>query len=179
MERDTYPRKWGLGPTATIKKTMVKEGKVITAITIIFNFLCTQIFFNIRFEWQALIFLSHLQLDKYGKPNESTPSNWKQGYTDYGVKSETVTSNVIAASGLETKSEPIDDAGRKRKRSGGESDSSPNTSIKKEKKKKKKKEKEDKEEQSSTPETNGHSSDQDGKKEKKKKKKDKKKKEQD
>merc|ERR1712150_307806 len=104
------------GVIATIKKTMVKEGK----------------------------------LDKYGKPNESTPSNWKQGYTDYGVKSETVTSNVIAASGLETKSEPIDDAGRKRKRSGGESDSSPNTSIKKEKKKKKKKEKEDKEEQSST-----------------------------
>ena len=29
MERDTYPRKWGLGPTASIKKTMVKEGKVI------------------------------------------------------------------------------------------------------------------------------------------------------
>ena len=28
MERDTYPRKWGLGPTASIKKTMVKEGKV-------------------------------------------------------------------------------------------------------------------------------------------------------
>ena len=44
MERDTYPRKWGLGPTATIKKTMVKEGKVITAITIIFNFLCTHFF---------------------------------------------------------------------------------------------------------------------------------------
>ena len=28
MERDTYPRKWGLGPTASIKKTMIKEGKV-------------------------------------------------------------------------------------------------------------------------------------------------------
>merc|ERR1711863_98746 len=28
MERDTYPRKWGLGPTAAIKKTMIKEGKV-------------------------------------------------------------------------------------------------------------------------------------------------------
>ena len=28
MERDTYPRKWGLGPTASIKKTMIKDGKV-------------------------------------------------------------------------------------------------------------------------------------------------------
>merc|ERR1719251_111789 len=28
MERDTYPRKWGLGPKATIKKTMIKEGKL-------------------------------------------------------------------------------------------------------------------------------------------------------
>ncbi|XP_033110316.1 H/ACA ribonucleoprotein complex subunit DKC1-like [Anneissia japonica] len=26
MERDTYPRKWGLGPKASIKKTMVKQG---------------------------------------------------------------------------------------------------------------------------------------------------------
>lgn len=147
MERDTYPRKWGLGPTASIKKTMVKEGK----------------------------------LDKYGKPNESTPSNWKQGYTDFGVKSEPATPNVTKASDLEAKLDPSDDATRKRKRSGDESDASPNTSIKKEKKKKKKKDKEDKEkedkEKSITPETNGHSPDEDEKKEKKKKKKDKKKKE--
>lgn len=26
MERDTYPRKWGLGPKATIKKNMIKQG---------------------------------------------------------------------------------------------------------------------------------------------------------
>ncbi|XP_055952366.1 H/ACA ribonucleoprotein complex subunit 4-like [Argiope bruennichi] len=26
MERDTYPRKWGLGPTASLKKKMIKEG---------------------------------------------------------------------------------------------------------------------------------------------------------
>ncbi|GFQ75186.1 hypothetical protein TNCT_64871, partial [Trichonephila clavata] len=26
MERDTYPRKWGLGPTASLKKSMVKQG---------------------------------------------------------------------------------------------------------------------------------------------------------
>ncbi|KAK8725740.1 hypothetical protein OTU49_010452 [Cherax quadricarinatus] len=26
MERDTYPRKWGLGPKASMKKTMIKDG---------------------------------------------------------------------------------------------------------------------------------------------------------
>merc|ERR1712113_737304 len=26
MERDTYPRKWGLGPKATVKKDMIKKG---------------------------------------------------------------------------------------------------------------------------------------------------------
>jgi H/ACA ribonucleoprotein complex subunit 4 len=28
MERDTYPRRWGLGPTAQAKKSLVKEGKL-------------------------------------------------------------------------------------------------------------------------------------------------------
>merc|ERR1712004_575781 len=28
MERDTYPRKWGLGPVASIKKKMIKDGKL-------------------------------------------------------------------------------------------------------------------------------------------------------
>lgn len=49
MERDTYPRKWGLGPVAMKKKRMIQEGT----------------------------------LDKYGKPNEKTPSNWKKGYEDF------------------------------------------------------------------------------------------------
>jgi len=44
MDRDTYPRKWGLGPKATRKKLLIKEGK----------------------------------LDKHGKPNENTPSDWLQ-----------------------------------------------------------------------------------------------------
>lgn len=26
MERDLYPRKWGLGPTATLKKKLMKDG---------------------------------------------------------------------------------------------------------------------------------------------------------
>ena len=28
MERDTYPRRWGLGPTAQAKKALIKEGKL-------------------------------------------------------------------------------------------------------------------------------------------------------
>ncbi|KAK9122679.1 hypothetical protein Sjap_012281 [Stephania japonica] len=42
MDRDTYPRKWGLGPRASLKKKLISEGK----------------------------------LDKHGKPNENTPSEW-------------------------------------------------------------------------------------------------------
>merc|ERR1711997_1421018 len=140
MERDTYPRKWGLGPTASIKKTMIKEGK----------------------------------LDKYGKPNESTPPTWKQSYTDFGVKTEPV--QAVATATLEpAKVEPLNELDRKRKRSGDDSESSSNTTLKKEKKKKKKKDKEAKE--NSHSETNGHTTTEDEKKEKKKKKKDKKKEE--
>jgi len=28
MERDTYPRRWGLGPRASMKKQLIKEGKL-------------------------------------------------------------------------------------------------------------------------------------------------------
>nr|XP_022341890.1 H/ACA ribonucleoprotein complex subunit 4-like [Crassostrea virginica] len=56
MERDTYPRKWGLGPVAMKKKKMIQEGT----------------------------------LDKFGKPNEKTPANWKKGYEDFNIKKEVV-----------------------------------------------------------------------------------------
>lgn len=49
MERDTYPRRWGLGPTALEKKKMKADGK----------------------------------LDKFGRINEATPTNWKENYTDF------------------------------------------------------------------------------------------------
>lgn len=45
MDRDTYPRKWGLGPKAQEKKALIAAGK----------------------------------LDKFGRPNESTPAGWTQG----------------------------------------------------------------------------------------------------
>jgi H/ACA ribonucleoprotein complex subunit 4 len=49
MERDVYPRRWGLGPMASRKKALIKDGK----------------------------------LDKHGKPNEQTPSDFLQSYKDY------------------------------------------------------------------------------------------------
>lgn len=54
MERDTYPRRWGLGPKAQEKKKMISEGT----------------------------------LDKYGRPNEATPTSWKKAYVDYTAASE-------------------------------------------------------------------------------------------
>ena len=44
MDREVYPKKWGLGPYAKQKKTLISEGK----------------------------------LDKYGKPNEQTPTDYKK-----------------------------------------------------------------------------------------------------
>merc|ERR1719400_1494050 len=159
MERDTYPRKWGLGPVAANKKTMIKDGK----------------------------------LDKHGKPNENTPTNWKQGYVDFNVKTEPA--NGDAPKPFEVKPEPKSEAedgekksGQKRKRESGseggsEAGGSDSEKKKKEKKKlkkeKKKKAKKAAEEAAAAEVKVEDAGDSAEKKEKKKKKKDKKKKEKD
>lgn len=135
MERDTYPRKWGLGPQATLKKKMIKEGL----------------------------------LDKYGKPNEMTPGDWKQTYTDSSVK---LHPEAEVSFNFETTSD--DSKKRRHSESGtaGEDTHPPHSSItapppmeiKKEKKKKKDKKKKEKADDVYDPDT-----------EKKKKKKEKKK----
>jgi len=51
MERDLYPRRWGMGPVATEKKKMKESGK----------------------------------LDKFGRPNETTPAKWTNDYKDYNL----------------------------------------------------------------------------------------------
>jgi len=137
MERDTYPRKWGLGPTASIKKTMVKEGK----------------------------------LDKHGKPNENTPSDWKQSYSDFCVKTETITPTTLETMNM---SQEPDNLSLKRKKSTSESSEEVSEhKEKKEKKKKKKKHKEETKEGSEVEQSSTHNTPS----EKKKKKKDKKNKE--
>lgn len=103
MERDTYPRRWGLGPKASMKKTLIKDGK----------------------------------LDKFGKPNENTPSEWLTGYVDYaGVKKEAKQQN-----GDSEEAKP-DEESRKRKLSLNETAennevATPDAGEKKKKKKKK------------------------------------------
>lgn len=96
MERDTYPRKWGLGPKASQKKLLIQQGK----------------------------------LDKHGKPNENTPSEWLNSYVDYKKK----------APESQPTAEPTQEATRKRTASTSNADD-PNNSVegKSEKKKKKKK----------------------------------------
>ncbi|ERL85380.1 H/ACA ribonucleoprotein complex subunit 4 [Dendroctonus ponderosae] len=73
MERDTYPRKWGLGPRSSQKKILVSQGK----------------------------------LDKYGRPNENTPSEWINTYVDLKkeIKKEIDESQTV----------PIEEESKKRK----------------------------------------------------------------
>jgi len=74
MERDLYPRRWGLGSTALEKKKLKAEGK----------------------------------LDKFGRPNDATPTSWSTNYKDYSalengnaadtqVGEKTTVSDVLAA----------------------------------------------------------------------------------
>ena len=76
MERDVYPRRWGLGPMAQRKKSMITSGL----------------------------------LNKYGKPNELTPSDFRNSYQDYSLSKppklmgdgDAVVSPIVAASTTST-----------------------------------------------------------------------------
>lgn len=110
MDRDTYPRRWGLGPRAQAKKALVAAGK----------------------------------LDKYGRPNDSTPKEWLSGYTDYSANAA---ENPAAAAPAAAPSSslpplPVDVSSRKHSRVAEPADSS--DSEEEEKSKKDKKDKKDK-----------------------------------
>lgn len=75
MDRDTYPRRWGVGPTALKKKKLMEQGL----------------------------------LDKYGRPNDKTPSEWY--YVDYGGV-QTNDDGVVFG----TKPTDAEKSGQKRKR---------------------------------------------------------------
>jgi H/ACA ribonucleoprotein complex subunit 4 len=65
MERDLYPRRWGLGPIAVEKKKMKTEGKLDVRIS----------------NLERHIFPNKPQ--KYGRANEATPAKWSQEYKDF------------------------------------------------------------------------------------------------
>ncbi len=63
MERDTYPRKWGLGPIVCIR------------LFLRFNYsFISSIFFFKASKKKTMI--KEGLLDKYGKVNEKTPKDW-------------------------------------------------------------------------------------------------------
>lgn len=73
MERDTYPRRWGLGPIAQRKKGLIKEGK----------------------------------LDKYGRPNEATPSNYLTALHTAPALTSSLPSKVSLVTEVPIKSEKV------------------------------------------------------------------------
>lgn len=115
MERDLYPRRWGLGPVAMQKKKMKADGK----------------------------------LDKFGRPNESTPAKWTESYKDYGAPAapadeSAATPATPAKAGPEVKAEPTPATEKaeekKRKKHEGETaeEKAERKRLKKEKKEKRK-----------------------------------------
>lgn len=92
MERDLYPRRWGLGPVAQEKKKLKADGK----------------------------------LDKFGRPNDSTPAKWTSEYKDYGAADASTAAAAAAAAPAPTPvkvekikmeiSTPSADDGEKKKR---------------------------------------------------------------
>jgi H/ACA ribonucleoprotein complex subunit 4 len=118
LERDTYPRRWGKGPRAQLKKQLIKDGK----------------------------------LDKFGRPNDNTPSEWKNTYVDYNVakgeplpapvKSTPTTPMKIDVTIKEEPKETKEDEekkSKKRKKESSDDDDSDSDSSEEEKEKKKKK----------------------------------------
>jgi H/ACA ribonucleoprotein complex subunit 4 len=90
MERDLYPRRWGLGPVATEKKKMKENGTLDVSS-------------NTSHDAKRR---ETNRLQKFGRNNEKTPSQWQSGYKDYGapagestgtVAETTNTSEVLAA----------------------------------------------------------------------------------
>ena len=118
MDRETYPRKWGLGPYAVKKQKLIKEGK----------------------------------LDKYGKPNEKTPEDYKKifGKNELKEKEEKKEEKEEKVLGKKTKKEEESDSEeevkpkkKSVKKEESDSDSEDEKPKKKSEKKKKKEESSD------------------------------------
>ena len=72
MERDLYPRRWGLGPIALEKKKMKSDGKLDVS----------------RSLTGALSINLLTNVQKYGRPNEATPAKWQDEYKDFNAPLE-------------------------------------------------------------------------------------------
>merc|ERR1739846_128865 len=88
------------------------------------------------------------KLDKYGKPNENTPADWRNSYVDYNIKTESNGDSsepkkaVVAE--VDVKKEPVDETKKRKAVSSSDEEGTTEAAkatIKKEKKKKKKEKK--------------------------------------
>lgn len=81
MERDTYPRKWGLGPMVSF----YSDFRVLTQQTWLYV-TCVLVRNAVTWLLQASKKKQMIKdglLDKHGKVNEKTPKDWKQSYNDF------------------------------------------------------------------------------------------------
>lgn len=74
MERDTYQRQWGLGPTATKKKLMKAAGQLDVSQP--FPASCADLN-NLN------MLNAGPSIKKYGRKNDKTPGDWTKSYVDY------------------------------------------------------------------------------------------------
>lgn len=147
MERDLYPRRWGMGPVALEKKKLKADGKLDVSYPVDrFSFL------------YPLLTLYH---QKYGRTNASTPAKWQSEYKDYDAQaSGTANAAPPPAAATHAKAAPaapsprkdedeeMEDAEKKRKRKDGETaeEREERKRLKKEKKEAKEKKKQEKKE---------------------------------
>lgn len=82
MERDTYPRKWGLGPKVT-RDPMPSIRRRRASPARQFSFVDRRVICVPRQASQKKMMIQKGLLDKHGKPNGSTPNVWKADYVDY------------------------------------------------------------------------------------------------
>ena len=86
MERDLYPRRWGLGPVALEKKKMKSDGKLDVSR----HFALTM------WHWDTNT------TQKYGRPNEATPAQWNAEYKDFNAPLENETTRQMKAASATT-----------------------------------------------------------------------------
>lgn len=146
MERDLYPRRWGMGPVATEKKKMKENG----TLDVSGSFPSHSTFTNIA--------------QKFGRPNEKTPAKWNTEYKDFSASADapaitmgetTSTADVLSAPPIPPTGEEEAEAGataetpektKKRKSRGDDEEGADEKAEKKRKKAEKKEKKEKKKE---------------------------------
>jgi len=135
MERDLYPRRWGMGPVATEKKKMKEAGTLDVS--------CHDSLFELS-----------LTLQKFGRPNEKTPAKWNSDYKDFNrnddgtslpIRPSTAASDAPpAAAGSSEEAEAgaamdVDGKPSKKRKSRDEDDETPEDKAERKRKKKEEK----------------------------------------